>query len=383
MQIINDRLVGEGGAFVDGAAYGGRIVPTGIVYHDTAGRITKGNTVVWMTSGATKNSYHVIIERDGSWSQMVPFDRRANHAGKSNYRGRGANSQTIGISFVSPGKLSVKNKAYFGVKFEDGKPGTLPTGESGQWLEYTPEQIATARQIQTALFVSYTSLADVTTHWKVSPGRKVDPNPFFPLSDMEDLAVTMRAESGLDILSLGSSGDEVLEVQNLLVGLGYQLGTPDGDFGALTQSAVLSFQAQNALEIDGRVTPDVLAILDSVQAKPFPMESRADATVADLAKKGSRTIDTANAVEIAAGGAVVVNSIPPAVEVATKAIESWKEPLSALEYMSQATLAIGAFISANPRTCLVIVGCLLLFFAIRRFKKLRLSDYKLFKHIGR
>lgn len=48
----------------------------------------------------------------------------------------------------------------------------------------------------------------------------------------------------------GDKGDSVKELQNLLVKKGYSI-VPDGDFGKLTELAVVSFQKQNALPETG------------------------------------------------------------------------------------------------------------------------------------
>lgn len=69
-----------------------------------------------------------------------------------------------------------------------------------------------------------------------------------------------KAENQLGerILRNGSKGDDVAELQRLLVALGYNLGAygankdgVDGEFGAKTTSAVKAFQQKYALEVDG------------------------------------------------------------------------------------------------------------------------------------
>jgi peptidoglycan hydrolase-like protein with peptidoglycan-binding domain len=53
----------------------------------------------------------------------------------------------------------------------------------------------------------------------------------------------------------GDTGDEVTEVQRLLTNLLYQPGPIDGDFGPLTETAVVAFQKANGLKTDGVVGP--------------------------------------------------------------------------------------------------------------------------------
>lgn len=53
------------------------------------------------------------------------------------------------------------------------------------------------------------------------------------------------------ILKYGSSGAEVVKLQKNLNGLAYNIGTPDGVYGAKTADAVKRFQLTNALKADG------------------------------------------------------------------------------------------------------------------------------------
>lgn len=57
----------------------------------------------------------------------------------------------------------------------------------------------------------------------------------------------------LSMLSKGDTGAEVKAMQMLLKGYGYHLGWygADGDFGSKTEAAVISFQSDNKLEVDG------------------------------------------------------------------------------------------------------------------------------------
>ncbi|MDQ0188852.1 peptidoglycan-binding protein [Alicyclobacillus cycloheptanicus] len=57
------------------------------------------------------------------------------------------------------------------------------------------------------------------------------------------------------ILQYGSTGVAVEEIQTQLNKLGYNCGTPDGDFGTNTENAVKAFQADQNLTVDGQVGP--------------------------------------------------------------------------------------------------------------------------------
>ena len=58
--------------------------------------------------------------------------------------------------------------------------------------------------------------------------------------------------------------EQILELQTLLNGLGYEAGEPDGLFGSRTRNAVRGFQAAETLPADGFPTS---ALLDRVRAK--------------------------------------------------------------------------------------------------------------------
>jgi len=55
------------------------------------------------------------------------------------------------------------------------------------------------------------------------------------------------------LLKYGSKGSAVNKLQILLNGLGYSVGTVDGEFGAKTKAAVVKFQKANGLTADGEV----------------------------------------------------------------------------------------------------------------------------------
>lgn len=190
MKISNHRLSGV--RFLRANASGGPMEPALIVLHETAGRLEKFNSVNWFRSPkCTAASAHIVIERDGTVTQMVPFDRRAFHAGKSQWKGRsGCNAFSIGIELVGPGKLDANGLAWFGPCRADGIEacGTPHHGD-GFWLPFTTAQIEATKQICRALVEEYPRINEVVTHWEISPKRKVDPNPLLPLDDVRRAAL--------------------------------------------------------------------------------------------------------------------------------------------------------------------------------------------------
>lgn len=76
-----------------------------------------------------------------------------------------------------------------------------------------------------------------------------------------------------DVVKFGDKGNAVKEIQNLLIGAGYNLGDygvnkngVDGDFGKKTLEAVKSFQNAFGLTVDGIVGEKTLTALKAVQS---------------------------------------------------------------------------------------------------------------------
>lgn len=98
-------------------------------------------------------SAHCCIFRDGRLVQYVPFDRRAWHAGKSQFKGRErCNDFSIGIELEGC----------------DSKP-------------FTQAQYRRLSVVTRALLDTYPKLARsrIVGHSDIAPGRKTDPGPGF------------------------------------------------------------------------------------------------------------------------------------------------------------------------------------------------------------
>ncbi|NLB90520.1 MAG: hypothetical protein GX786_04805 [Clostridiales bacterium] len=69
------------------------------------------------------------------------------------------------------------------------------------------------------------------------------------------------------LLKNGSSGDQVVHLQNRLHQLGFYFGEIDGQFGEGTKEAVMWFQQQHHLAVDGLVGSDTMDRIDSDNAE--------------------------------------------------------------------------------------------------------------------
>lgn len=173
-----------------------KITPRVFVMHDTAGRLTKGNSAAYLRNHNTV-SVHLINERDGSIEQQVPFNHRANHAGESSYHGeKYVNNFSVGMEIVNPGKLTFagnnKARAWFGQLFDidEYQIVEVTTREHGHgfWMPYTESQIESCIDVARTV-CEYYRISDIVPHWYISPGRKVDTNPLFPLEQVKSRAL--------------------------------------------------------------------------------------------------------------------------------------------------------------------------------------------------
>ncbi len=184
--MIKDGLV-SGVRFVRANASGGPIRPKQIVLHDTAGHLREYSSVDWFASKDCQTSAHFVVERDGKVTQMVPLNRKAFHAGVSKWREQvGLNSSSIGIEIVNPGKMDATGRAWFGPCCSPSEIEHKATPEHGDgyWLPYTAEQVAAVKLLCSLIVDEYPDCNEILTHWQISPGRKIDTNPLFPLREV-------------------------------------------------------------------------------------------------------------------------------------------------------------------------------------------------------
>lgn len=269
---------------------GGRMTPSLIVLHDTAGRLTRGSSVAWFLNPASRVSAHFVVERDGSVVQMAPCDRQTWHAGKSEWRGRRhVNGFGIGIEIVNPGKLTKRGAnaavAWFGEMFDCAACGIeeRATDQHGRglWMPYTTEQIKAVEGLIDAIAAAYPSVREVVGHYEISPGRKVDPCPLMP---PRLLGAVRRPRP------VAAPAADVADAQARLDALGYSVGLVDGELGTRTEAAIFAFQRQNGMKATGKLDELTATAIMRDDAKPMPTATRDYATERDLAGQ-SRTVD--------------------------------------------------------------------------------------------
>ena len=169
------------------------IAPRFLMFHYT--RCSAETALHLLTAGDRPNpvSAHLLVDRDGSITQMVPFNRRAWHAGKSSWAGlEDLNSHAIGVEVVNEGFLLPNDDGSFacpsGNQLDAARAAEvvrawhkLPEVPYRHWDAYTPAQLQACEELA-ALLVSAYHLADIIGHDDVAPFRKEDPGPAFPLA---------------------------------------------------------------------------------------------------------------------------------------------------------------------------------------------------------
>jgi len=268
---------------------GGRMTPSLIVVHETAGRLTHGSAVSWFMNKSSKVSAHFVIERSGIIQQLVATDRQAWHAGRSSWKGRShCNGYSIGIELVGPGKLTARSKteavSWFGEVYNIDNHGIEErvTDQHGRglWMPFTKEQIQSLDALVYALCEAYPSIEEVVGHYQISPGRKVDPNPLLPA---RILGPIKRPRLAVPL------EHEVAHAQQRLRDLGYHCNDDRGVIGTSTASALFAFQRENNLEVTGTLSKTTVARLDASDAKEMPTGAREWVTTTALAET-SRTV---------------------------------------------------------------------------------------------
>ena len=214
MIIQQHKLVHESGdpsiQFKNSPNQSGVIQPKYLIIHYTAGRSAK-SSIDWFMNPEASASAHLVIAMDGTITQMVPFNKKAFHAGVSHWAGlEGLNSHSIGIELDNPGKLKqTGNKwtAWFGqeypatkVMIATHKNQTTPAG----WHVYTPEQIESCIKVSQVIFNHY-GLKDILGHDDISPGRKEDPGPAFPMGSFKS-RVMGRMEDHAPLFKVNKDG---------------------------------------------------------------------------------------------------------------------------------------------------------------------------------
>ncbi|MFV1982652.1 MAG: N-acetylmuramoyl-L-alanine amidase [Thiohalomonadales bacterium] len=190
MEINNHRLNADNVDWRESPNQGSKLVngqPDSIIIHYTAGSSAE-SSVKSLSNPKQKVSAHLVVGRKGDIYQLVPFDTVAWHAGRSSWEGRyGYNKYSIGIEIDNAGILKPNGNGNYLSWFnrvytpDEVVKATHRNETTAQyWHRYSEQQIDTVFEICETLYESY-PIKELLGHEEISPSRKTDPGPAFPL----------------------------------------------------------------------------------------------------------------------------------------------------------------------------------------------------------
>jgi N-acetylmuramoyl-L-alanine amidase len=171
---------------------GGSEMPTrrAVVIHFTSGATAQSSIDFWKSPEAKGALAHVIIDRDGTVTQIRAFNRTCGHAGKSRWRDPktkklydGMNACSIGIELANAGDDTKLAKKWSKLPLIEAKHRN--GGPVEAWEQYPPAQLASVTKLVDALVQRY-KLDDITGHDCIAPERKNDPGPAFPMQELRE-----------------------------------------------------------------------------------------------------------------------------------------------------------------------------------------------------
>lgn len=192
LRIVEDRLEGDSTISVKNisAPFYGTIRPEILVIHYgvvhdlpslVAAQKARGYWAHLSIDGSAEIGAHVV--------QSLPFFARGSHAGASSYRGRDSvSSFSIGLEIANPGPLIERGGRLFTVYGKEWPREQaieirhrLPTPpEWTHWATYSDQEIGICVEICN-LLRDELGIRDVVGHDEISPDRKRDPGPAFPI----------------------------------------------------------------------------------------------------------------------------------------------------------------------------------------------------------
>jgi N-acetylmuramoyl-L-alanine amidase len=206
--------VGQAGVdFVASPNTGGALDPKFLVIHFTASG-PSSDIAKYFSNRQAKVSAHVVVRRDGTVIQCVPFNVVAWHAGQSSWTAKdgqrytGLNRSAIGIEIENWGPLSKSGSGWVswtGSAVDASKVVEARHKNGGPvrgWETYTDAQIHATIDVAQAVCSHY-DLTEIIGHDDISPGRKTDPGPAWDMS-MFKAKVFGREEEGPEVFVVRS-----------------------------------------------------------------------------------------------------------------------------------------------------------------------------------
>lgn len=235
--IRNHRLIRDGRAvdLLTSPNTGGAFAETPrlLVIHFTSGASARSSAEWFRAAENRSSSAHVVIDRDGTVIQCVPFDTVAWHAGRSQWKGIvGLNRHSIGIELANWGDLSRRGSAWVAGNGRPIADPVIATHKNGNpdgsraaigWEPYPEAQLRSLVEVARALVATY-GLTEIVGHDDIAPTRKSDPGPAFPMERLraevlgserhldDDPALAVAAADGLNLRTGPGTGFSIVEL---------------------------------------------------------------------------------------------------------------------------------------------------------------------------
>lgn len=197
MQIVNHQLIGVTQS--PSPNHGGIIIPKILVIHNTGGGTLAG-AVNWFSNAKSQVSAHLVMDRDGTVIQCVPFNIKGYHAGVSKWKNYAKNNSvnwcSIGIELVNAGMCG-KTAAgqYFdrlahSITIDNNNIITAPHRNNlkdgvHSWEKYDPRQMRRLIEIARLICRAY-QIKEIVGHDDIAPIRKIDPGPAFNMEEFRN-----------------------------------------------------------------------------------------------------------------------------------------------------------------------------------------------------
>lgn len=202
--------------------HGSTITPRFIVLHYTAGWTTEGD-IDTLARSSRQASAHGVLSREGVWTQIVPFNKRAWHAGPSRSHGyTDINQHSIGIEISNAGWVQRISEGVYKDQYgnrisEDGhflssKRTThtpISTWEEHghprlargtyRWEPFYPQQLDYLDELILVLLKRYPTIDHIVSHEEIDTrGWKTDPGPVFPMRRYTKLVENRNLDASED-----------------------------------------------------------------------------------------------------------------------------------------------------------------------------------------
>ncbi|MEM7069263.1 MAG: N-acetylmuramoyl-L-alanine amidase [Pseudomonadota bacterium] len=218
---------------------------TDILLMHYTGMDTAENAINWLCCKESGVSCHYFVYEDGRIVQLVPEEKRAWHAGKSNWQGEtDINSRSIGIEIVNP-------------------------GHNWNYPDYPDVQIDAVTELSMDIIERHSIPAhQVLAHSDVAPGRKPDPGEKFPWKKLHEHGIGHWVEEQPAAFSgffqLGDNGEPIAALQTMLAHYGYGIEA-SGVFDKEMRDCVVAFQRHfRQSNVDGVADGVTIATLDAL-----------------------------------------------------------------------------------------------------------------------